>query len=51
MEDYIKKSSAMNVIDTIIDMTRTYLKALEKIRDAVDSVEAVKFDEESEIDE
>lgn len=51
MEDYIKKSSAMKVIDTIMDMTQTYLKALETIRDAIDSVEAVKFGEESEIDE
>lgn len=51
MEDYIKKSSATNVIDTIIDMTRTYLKALEKIRFCVYSLESVSLDEESEIDE
>ena len=51
MEDYIKKSSAMKVIDTIIDMPQTYLKSLEMIRDAVDSAEAVKLDTESETDE
>lgn len=51
MEEYITKSQALNIIDTIMDMTRAYMKALETIRDAVDSVEAVKFDAESEIDE
>ena len=51
MEEYIKKSQALNVIDTIIDMTGTYIKALREIRKAVDSVEAVKLGTESEIDE
>lgn len=51
MEDYVKKSGALKVIDTIMDMTKTYMDALKEIRVVLASVESVALDVESEIDE
>lgn len=51
MEDYIKKSNAMKVIDAVISMAESLVERLKETRQILDSVETIGLEEESEIDE
>lgn len=51
MEDYIKKSNAMKVIDTVISMAESLVERLRETRQILNSVETIELNVESEIDE
>lgn len=51
MEDYIKKSNAIKVIDAVISMAESLVERLKETRCVLDSVETIGLDIESEIDE
>lgn len=51
MEDYIKKSNAMKVMDTVIRMAESLVERLRETRQILNSVETIELNVESEIDE